>query len=226
MRIVKAIQFVCFGLFLIVSSCQKRQNEQICREKFFASYFTLSTMPSYSYDKYNNIPLNMPDSAKIYINCMIRLSPDNYENYIWQAKTYFILKEYDSLIYSMKNTPTPIDHDFNYAFESLTGIGYEKIDMGDSANLHYRKALDIIEKTKDKIPMDYAFTKYLIENNNANFKIQLEKVIKDFQQRNPNDSMYNIYLREVQKIPFEQGREFIISDIVKRYDKLFYQTPN
>src|SRR5690554_4981966 len=212
--------------FLVILSCTHRQNVEMCREKFLASYFMLSTMPNYFYDNYNNMPINMSDSAKIYLTCMFREDPENNENYIWLAKTHFILKEYDSLIYSMKNIPIPINKDFKYAFESLTGVGYEKISKIDSANSHYRNALNLIEKDKDNIPMDFAFINFLLENNKENFKAELLKAIEGFQQKNPNDSLYNLYMNEIEKIPFENDRESIINNIVPRYDMLFYQNPD
>lgn len=226
MELARKTNFLYFILFINIISCQRRQNVEICKEKFLASYFTLSTMPNYTYDNYNNIPVNMSDSAKIYLNCMFKAMPNNIENYIWQAKTHFILKEYDSLIYSVKNISIPVDKDFKYAFESLTGIGYEKINMKDSAIIYYKKALDLVEGDKDNIPLDYAFTKFLIENNNRNFKVELEMAIEKFQEKKANDSMYKIYLNEIEKIPFEEKRETIIDNIVARYDMLFYQKPN
>lgn len=213
-------------MLLAIISCAHRQSVETCREKFLASYFMLSTTPNYSYDNYYNMPVNMTDSAKTYLSCMFRKSPNNIENYIWQAKTHFILKEYDSLIYSINNISIPIDEDFKYAFESLIGIGYEMINKTDSAINHYKRALNLIESDKDIIPMDYAFTKFLVENNKENFEVELLMVVEGFQQRNPNDSLYYLYLNEIKKIPFEKGRELIIKNIVTRYDMLFYQKPD
>lgn len=212
-------------LLLIITSCNNSNKKDDCLQKFLGSYVSLKTTPGPWYDNDNSSWVNMSDSARIYVNCMIKTSPNNPENYLWKAKTHFILGEYDSMIYTLQSAPDFVDKSYNYAFESLIGIGYEFSDKKENAEKHYENSLELISNYQNELPFDFAFSNFLLNNNPIKFKENLISSIEEFQNQVPNDSMYNLYLYEVNKIPYDKDRRLLIDNIVSRYDALFYQKP-
>lgn len=215
------IYIICF--FYIVSCSNSRVKNY--KQRFFSSYISLPILPNPTFDEYNQIEINMADTAKTYINLLIKEEPKNIENYLWKAKTYFMLEDFDSMIYTLNHLPSLSNMKYEYAIHSLTGIGFEFKGNIDEANRFYEKSLHAISKNKDEIPLDYAFSKFLLSNDKETFKNDLINSLIEYNKKVPNEEILKIYLNEFENIPFEHKRKDIIYYILQRPDNLFFEIP-
>lgn len=81
------------------------------------------------------------------LNIAIFLSPNRHENYMIRGELYIRLKDYRKALNDFERVHEIIDDE--YDIFRLQGMIYDWIECPDSAEIYYKKSLDIIESKMD-----------------------------------------------------------------------------
>lgn len=213
---LRKIAILLFGL--IIPSCISESDFSTCEQKFIGSYFSLHMLQIPFYSKTENKEINIPDSSRLYMRCMMKLKPRHFVNYYWKSKMHILLAEYDSVIYTMEGLNFKLDDIEKYQADIFTGFGYELMGEENQANMKYREANEVRRNSNPQAPIYEALDKYLLGDNPVQFKSDLEQMIEDANKQEPNEMLKTMYKNRIEKLPFSEGRKEMIIYIATEYN--------
>lgn len=197
----KAVVF----LMILIFSCTQNKRKSIkltnhyemCNEKFIGSYFELHpSLKKHSAFVYEE-NFNFPDSARKYVQCMIRLDSTNLYNYMWKIRMHFALNEYDSVIYEVDHLNLKRDSTYIPGLIILKGFAYEMKEDRLKALKEYVKARKEYNSYQlHNEPLDYLIM-YFQENKVDDFQNNLVEAVNKLGY---NDSMRVAQLYSIQNL--------------------------